>query len=431
MPRTAAEARGVVEPFGSDTPFAEPAWYNSPASPYYNDSHRALRRYVRQYVEKNIDPYAEQWEEEGVVPEEARRQFIKAGLIFQDLPLQYRNGVPLPCNIPFDQWDIFHFVILSFEMAKTHGGVNGGLGGSSVIGAPPIVNFGTDEQKQKWLPGILTGELSFCLGATEPTGGSDLANLKTSATKDPTGKFYIVNGHKKWITGAAQSTHMTTAVRTGGPGAGGVSVLVIPTNTPGVSMRKIKNSGSNASNSQWVTLDNVKVPVENRIGEENKGFPTLMTKRLLIAVSCNSQARVCLKEAYEYSLDRHTFGKPLISHQVIRAKMATIARYVEGHWAWIEQLAYHIKVNNGAIDDLSARIALAKVQGGRLLELANREAQQIFGGAGYQRGGVGAKVEQISRDLRMMVVGGGSEEILTDLAIRQEQTWAKKRAASL
>ncbi|BDD54657.1 hypothetical protein MAP00_000258 [Monascus purpureus] len=321
------------------------------------------------------------------------------------------------------EWDIFHFIVLNYELAKIHGGVGGALGGSSVIGAPPIIHFGTEEQKQKWLPGILTGELSFCLGATEPTGGSDLANLRTTAVKDPTGKFYIVNGNKKWITGAARATHMTTAVRTGGPGAGGVSVLVIETNSPGLTMRKIKNSGQNASNSQWVALENVKVPVENLIGKENQGFPTLMTT--------NCHSRICLKDAYEYALDRQTFGKPLISHQIIRAKLATIARYVEGHWAWIEQLAYHVKVNNGAIDDLSARIALAKVQGGRLLELANREAQQIFGGAGYQCGGVGSRVEQISRDLRMMVVGGGSEEILTDLSIRQEAAWAKKRASRL
>jgi alkylation response protein AidB-like acyl-CoA dehydrogenase len=154
-------------------------------------------------------------------------------------------------------------------------------------------------------------------------------------------------------------------------------------------------------------------------------------ERLMIAVNANSLARVCLKDAYEYAVDRQTFGKPLIAHQTIRAKLSTIARYLESHWAWIEQLAYHIKVNDGAIDDLSARVALAKVHGGRLLELANREAQQIFGGAGYQRGGVGGRVEQISRDLRIMVVGGGSEEILTDLAVRQEEMWSKKRASKI
>lgn len=94
------------------------------------------------------------------------------------------------------EWDIFHFIVLNYELAKIHGGVGGALGGSSVIGAPPIIHFGAEEQKQKWLPGILTGELSFCLGATEPTGGSDLANLRTTAVKDLTGKFYIVNGNK-------------------------------------------------------------------------------------------------------------------------------------------------------------------------------------------------------------------------------------------
>ncbi|KAL4939242.1 hypothetical protein BDV06DRAFT_214462 [Aspergillus oleicola] len=427
--------RGVVEPFGSYAPFAEPAWYNALASPYYNDSHRALRKYVREYIEANIEPYADQWEEDGVVPAEASLSWIRAGLIFQDLPPQYRNGIPLPCNIPSEEWDIFHFIVLHFEMAKIHAGVCVGLSGSSAIGAPPIVHFGTEEQKQRWLPGILTGEINFCLGATEPTGGSDLSGLKTMAVKDASGTFYVVNGHKKWITGAAKATHMTTAVRTGGTGLGGISVLVIETNSPGISMHKIKNSGHNAANSQWVTLENVMVPVENLIGEENRGFSTLMTnfnrERLIIAVNANSQARMCLKDAYEYAQDRHTFGKPLMSHQIIRAKLATIARYVEAHWAWIEQLAYHVKANNGAIDDLSARIALAKIHGGRLLELANREAQQIFGGAGCQRGGVGSRVEQISRDLRVVVVGGGSEEILTDLALRQEATWAKKRAANL
>ncbi|OGE54957.1 hypothetical protein PENARI_c005G07621 [Penicillium arizonense] len=435
MSPCASQRRGIIEPFGSYTPFAEPAWYNALASPYYNDSHRALRNYVRDYIEKNVEPYAEQWEEDGNVPKEDSVKFIRAGLAFQDLPPEYRNGVPLPCSIPYHEWDIFHFIVLKAEMAKIYGGVPTGLSGSSAIGAPPIVHFGTETQKEKWLPGILTGEVSFCLAATEPTGGSDLANLKTTAVKDSTGKWYIVNGHKKWITGAAQATHMTTAVRTGGSGPGGVSVLVIETNSPGISMRKIKNSGSNASNSQWVTLEDVRVPVKNLIGQENHGFQTLMTnfnrERLIISVNANSLARICLKDAYEYAKDRHTFGRPLMSHQIIRAKLATIARYLEAHWAWIEQLAYHVKVNNGAMDDLSARIALAKVQGGRLLELANREAQQIFGGAGYQRSGIGARVEQISRDLRMLVVGGGSEEILTDLAIRQEESWSKKRASQL
>jgi alkylation response protein AidB-like acyl-CoA dehydrogenase len=144
----------------------------------------------------------------------------------------------------------------------------------------------------------------------------------------------------------------------------------------------------------------------------------------------NRHARTCLAVSLAYAHDRVTFGQPLIANQVIREKFATIARYLESHWAWLEQLAYHIKVN-GWNSDLASRLALAKVQGGRLVELACREAQQILGGAGYQRGGVGWQVEQISRDLRMLVVGGGSEEIIADLAVRQELQLSKRIGAKL
>lgn len=151
----------------------------------------------------------------------------------------------------------------------------------------------------------------------------------------------------------------------------------------------------------------------------------------MLAVGMNSQARICLEDAWAYALDRQAFGKPLFSHQVIRHKLATLARDIESHWAWLEQIAYHAKVTGKMGSELASRIALAKVQGGRLLELASREAQQIFGGLGYQRGGLGGRVEQISRDLRVNIVGGGSEEIITDLAVRQEMAISSSRGAKL
>jgi alkylation response protein AidB-like acyl-CoA dehydrogenase len=145
-------------------------------------------------------------------------------------------------------------------------------------------------------------------------------------------------------------------------------------------------------------------------------------ERFGMSIQCNRMARDCLSTALRYAHDRETFGKPLVANQIIRHKIATLARGVEAHWAWLEQIAYHIQNStegwNG--QDVAGRVALSKVTGGRLLEKAAREAQQILGGAGYQRGGVGARVEQISRDLRMMVVGGGSEEILEDLAVKLE-----------
>lgn len=136
-----------------------------------------------------------------------------------------------------------------------------------------------------------------------------------------------------------------------------------------------------------------------------------------------------MSDAFGYAFKRHTFGQPLIKNQIIRHKIARIARDVESHWAWLEQIAFHVNHSSEKWEsqEIAGRLALAKVMGGKLLEKAAREAQQIFGGAGYQRGGVGAAVEQTSRDLRMMVVGGGSEEILNDLAVRQEILNCTKR----
>ncbi|KZL84349.1 acyl-CoA dehydrogenase domain-containing protein [Colletotrichum incanum] len=431
-----SSAKPIIEPFGNHAPFAEPSWYNAVASPYYKESHIRVRNFIRRYVEDHISPNVQEWEEKGHVPDEARLHYARAGLIFPDLPSEYRQGVPLPGGVPAEEWDTFHSLVVSYELSKIWAaGVSAGISGGTTIGVPPVIHYGTNEQKRRWLPGLYTGETSFCLGCTEPTGGSDLANLRTTAMKTKDGKHYVVNGHKKWITGALRATHMTTAVRTGGPGIGGISVLVIPLDLSGISRRRIKNSGWNAGDSTWVTLENVKVPADHLIGQENSGFHYIMTnfnrERFILAVLMNGQARICLEDAWTYAVDRHTFGKPLMAHQIIRHKLVTMARYIESHWAWIEQIAYHAQVTGSMGTELASRIALAKIHGGRLLELANREAQQIFGGAGYQRGGVGMRVEQISRDLRVNIVGGGSEEIMSDLAVRQEIGAIMNRGAKL
>lgn len=225
-----------------------------------------------------------------------------------------------------------------------------------------------------------------------------------------------MNGYKKWITGMPWATHMTTAVRTGGPGANGISVIVIPTNSKGVTHRRIPNSGQKAGGASFVEMDDVYVPVENLLGKENQGFRIIMTnfnkERFIMSVGCNRKARTCLALSFDYANKRHTFGKPLIANQIISHKLATIGRYVESHWAWLEQLAYHIHQSPLGWQDpeIAGQIALSKVHGGRILEMANREAQQIFGGAGYQKGGPGAVVEQMSRDLRMMVCYMGWQE---------------------
>lgn len=391
-------------------PWSEPSWYTTLRSPYYNDSHRRLRDNVRKYIDENILPHAMEWEEKGEAPVEAAKKFLKSGIGLDDIPEKYRPAdVPNLAGIPANKLDGFHMLIIADETARIEGGVAVALAGASSIGAPPIIHFGTEEQKDKWLPGLYTKETSFCLGITEPTGGSDVARLRTTAEKTPDGRFYVVNGVKKWITGSPWASHMTTAVRTGGDGMGGISVLVIPMDSPGITVEKIRNSGQNAGGASFVDLDNVKVPVENLIGQENQGFSIIMRnfnrERFLLAVQCNRKSRTCLALAFQYALERETFGKALMHYQVIRRKLTELAHRVESHWAWMEQLVYHISTSPDGWNspDIAGRIALLKVQGGQMVELAAREAQQIFGGAGYQRSGPGATVEQISRDLRMLV----------------------------
>lgn len=412
-------------------PWAEPAWLGSLESPYYNDSHRKLQAYARQYIDTHIMPHALKWEAEGDCPEEAKAAYVQSGLPFADLstashyrPTEQQSA--LDDIVAGGKLDIFHLMVLVDETARFEGGVGIALAGANAIGVPPIVNHGTEEQKQRWLPGLFTRQTSFCLGITEASGGSDVGNIQTRATKSADSRFYTVRGVKKWITGAQWATHMTTAVRTGGPGIGGISLVVVPLASPGVRIDKIANSGQKAGGASWVRLDNVRVPVANLLGRENGGFKYIMTnfnkERFIMSVICNRKARTCLATALAYASSRETFGQPLISRQLIRYKVVILARQIEAHWAWLEQIAYHVQAHGWQTERVAARIALAKVSGGRILELAAREAQQIMGGVAYQKGGPGGggTVEQITRDLRMMVVGGGSEEILGELAFRQE-----------
>lgn len=329
---------------GNVAPWAEPAW-NSIPSPYYNESHKQLRNGLRAYIDENILPNALEWEEAGDVPKEEKFKWLNSGFSANDIPVEYRpKNFPLPAGIPLEKLDAFHLLVSTDETSRVPaGGVMTAMSGANVIGAPPVIHWGTKEQKDRWLPGMFNWTTNFCLGITEPDAGSDVAQLKTTAEKTPDGKFYIVNGYKKWITGAPYATHMTTAVRTSGPGMAGLSVLVIPMNSQGLSHRRIPNSGQKAGGASFIELDNVKVPADHLIGKEGQGFKIIMKnfnrERYVMAVGCNRRARDCMSDAFAYANKRHTFGKPLITNQVIRAKIARIARDVESHWAWLETIA--------------------------------------------------------------------------------------------
>jgi alkylation response protein AidB-like acyl-CoA dehydrogenase len=172
MPLPSVNSPPKRETFGNLGPWAEPAWYNSLVSPYYNDSHKRLRNALRAYIDENIKPYMLDWEEQGEAPAEVRLKWAKTGFPFADVPEPYRpKDIPGPAGIPVGELDVFHLLISTDESSRIEGGVGTALGGGSVIGAPPIIHHGTEEQKRKWLPGLFDWSTSFCLGITEPSGG--------------------------------------------------------------------------------------------------------------------------------------------------------------------------------------------------------------------------------------------------------------------
>jgi len=245
------------------------------------------------------------------------------------------------------------------------------------------------------------------------------------------GKFYIVNGEKKWITNGVFADYFTVAVRTGGQGMAGISLLLIERSMPGVTTRQMKCSGVWASGTTYITFEDVKVPVENLFGQENRGFKAIMInfnhERWGTIVQATRFSRVCLEESIKYAHKRKTFGKRLIDHPVIREKIANMARQVEATQSWLELVTHQMCTMTPAEqrERLGGPIALMKAQATKTFEYCAREAAQIFGGLAYTRGGQGAKVERLYREVRAYAIPAGSEEIMLDLGVRQ----AMKRAA--
>ncbi len=318
-----------------------------------------------------------------------------------------------------DDFDAFHEVILWDEMARMGGG--GVLGQMSInsMALPPIIKYGADWMKDQVVRPVVTGKKNCSLMISEPYAGSDVANIRTTAVRQ--GDFYIVSGQKKWITGSLIADYWTCLVRTGGEGASGLSFLLLDKNMPGIKIRKMETQFDNTHNTCAVDLDEVKVPVRNLIGQEGMGFMYTMTnfnhERLVIAIGAARNSRMCYQESFHEAMTRKTFGKPLVEHQIIRFKLGEMARQIEALQDHVERIAFQF--SNGVPDSaLGAQCALLKVQGSKTFEYCAREAVQIFGGSGIVKEGRGILVERLYREVRGLAIPGGSEEILTDLAVR-------------
>ncbi len=376
-------------------------------NPHLTEEHEAWRTQLRRFIDAEIMPYAEEWDEAGEIPMALWPKAAEVGLLGLGYPEEY-GGV----QEGIDSW---YGWITNEELARhSVGGVNASLMVHG-IGLPPVINWGPDWMKQQIAPPVLRGEKHIALGITEPGGGSDVAQLRTTAVRD--GDYYIVNGSKTYITGGMRANWVSTAVRTGGEGAGGVSMLLIPTDAEGFSRTPLdRKQGWWASDTATLYFDNVRVPAEHLIGEENKGFLVIMTnfngERMAMAAGMEALGRVCLEEAVEWARDRNTFGKRLADHQVIRHKIAIMKQKLNATQAYIRCCYEAIEAGHPDPGD----IALLKVQASETMEFCAREAMQILGGIGYMRG---SRVERIYREVRVNAIGGGSEEIMRDLAARQ------------
>ncbi|MDE2364708.1 MAG: acyl-CoA dehydrogenase family protein [Hyphomicrobiales bacterium] len=371
---------------------------------YYDESHEAFRATVRKFVEKEISPHVDEWDEAGGFPRELYKKAAEAGILGLGYPEEFGGT---PC-------DQFHRIVMSQELARSGaGGVSASLM-SHTIGTPPIVAVGPDAMKKRVVPQVLAGEKISALAITEPSGGSDVAQLKTNARRE--GGHYIVNGSKMFITSGVRADFYTVAVRTGGPGASGVSLLLIERGIPGFTQQPLKKMGWWASDTAQLFFDDVKVPVENLIGEENKGFRYVMlnfnSERLGMAASCTAYSRVCLEEAIAWARERKVFGGRLADQQVVRHKIVDMAMRVNATQAYLESLAW--RVQNG--ESPAAEIAMLKNQATQTMAFCASEAVQIHGGMGFMRG---TKVERIYREVKVNAIGGGAEEIMKDLAARQ------------
>lgn len=373
--------------------------------PIYTDEHHSFRRLIHEFVAKEITPHVNEWDEAEEFPRDLYNRIGAIGAFGIGIAEEYGG---------LGDHDPILLMILAEEIARCGaGGVAASLF-SNYIGAPPIQNGGSDEVKAEILPRMLTGEVVCALAITEPSGGSDVANLMTTAVRD--GDEYVINGSKTFITSGMRADYITTAVRTGGPGPGGVSLIVVPTSGTGFSATPLKKMGWWASDTATLYFDDCRVPAKYLLGEENRGFSLIMLnfnfERLFMVAGMTGASRLCFDEALAWARQRETFGKPLAQHQVIRHKLVEMDRMINATRAWCEQLAWRLSQGETPV----AQLAEAKVQASLTMEFCAREAAQVLGGASYLRGN---PVERIYREVRVNAIGGGSEEILRDLAARQ------------
>ncbi len=375
-------------------------------NPFDTPERAAFRDAVTRFVRSEIEPHADAWDEAGGFPWEVHARTCALGLFGFGIDEQYGG-------LGFD--DAFMRTAAAEALGRwAPGGVVSAIGSRGIM-VGLVAKLASEDIKHRALPEILSGRKGGALGITEPGGGSDVAALQTRARRD--GDHYVLNGSKTFITGGMHASHFVIAARTGGEGPGGISLFFVDADTPGFTRTAIERKmGWWCSDTATLYFDECRIPAARLMGTENTGFLATMNnfnhERLFMAAQMLGMARRCLDESIAYAQQRRTFGKPLVAHQVIRHKIADMSARIDAMEGLLNQICWNIEQGEMPV----AELCKAKFFCSGALEFIASQTMQIFGGAGYLRGN---PVERIYREVKVMAIGGGSEEIMRDLAVRQ------------
>jgi acyl-CoA dehydrogenase len=372
---------------------------------YWSEEQDALRATCRTFVEREVVPHLSDWEAAQELPRDLHAAAAKQGLL----------GVSFPESVGGEGGGLLETVGLTEAMIEA--GASGGLMASLFthgIALPHIVSSGNPDLIDRFVRPTLAGDKIGALAITEPDGGSDVAGIRTRAVRD--GDHYVVNGAKTFITSGVRADFVTTAVRTGGPGHKGISLLVVERGTPGFEVsRKLEKMGWHCSDTAELSYTDVRVPADNLVGEENSGFVQIamafVTERVGLAVQGYSTAQRCLDLTLAYAKQRRTFGEPLVNRQVVRHKLVEMHRRIEAARVYTREVAR--RYDDGEQPLVEA--LHAKKLGVEAATHCVDEAVQAHGGTGYMQG---TEVEMHYRDARLLGIGGGANEVLDDLAAK-------------
>ena len=375
-------------------------------NPFDTPERKAFRETIENFVEAEIRPHAFDWDEAGHVPWALHEKLGALGVWGFGIDEKYGG---LGFDDPFMRMDA------AVAMSKCGaGGIPAALGGRG-ISLDPIQKLAHEDIKSRVLPEVISGRVGSSLAITEPGGGSDVAALTTRARLDA--GEWMLNGSKTFITGGMESDYFVVAARTGGEGLTGISLFFVEADCPGFTRTKLeKKMGWWASNQAALYFDDCRIPEANLMGQENYGFIQIMEnfnyERLSLVAGSLGMMQACLEDSIAWAQERETFGKPLIRHQVIRHKIADMSAKIDAVQSNLWILCAQIEAGNMPV----AEICKAKFFATKALEFCASEAMQILGGAGYLRGN---RIETAYREVKVMAIGGGSEEIMKDLAVRQ------------